>query len=149
MSLETLKGGVKMNQDYTKFSENSEEMVNPVIEETNINEEEIIEKAEELAADLTNQTGEDVTVNVTVGNEEEIKANEPEVNFRDMLTGEVVNCNKLNVREEPKKDAKVVGVIEKGAIVNVDPEIGENDFYTVYTPDGLIGYCMKTFIAIK
>lgn len=146
-----------MNQDYTKFSENSDKVVDAVIEnigEEPINEEEIVEKVEDLATDLTDQTGEDVTVNVTVGNEEEIEDNEngddePIVNFRDMLTGEVVNCNKLNVRENPDKNAKVVGVLEKGAIVNVDPEIGENDFYTVYTPDGMFGYCMKTFIAIK
>ena len=86
------------------------------------------------------------TVNEVV--EEVVNEVEPEV--IEVLTGQVVNCAKLNVREDASKEAKVLCVLEKDTIVNIDPKVDQTaDFYQVHTQDGVIGYCMKKFIEIK
>ena len=64
--------------------------------------------------------------------------------------GVVVNCAKLNVRNNPHINAAVELVITKGTEVEI---IGSNgDFYNVRkgTPtEGFNGWCMKKYISVK
>ena len=66
------------------------------------------------------------------------------------LTG-VVTATKLNVRELPNKDAKVVAVLNKGDIVviDTDEEVSYEEFFKIVTADGLDCYCMKKFIELN
>lgn len=71
---------------------------------------------------------------------------EPEIS--EPIEGIVSGCERLNVREEPKKDADIVCVIEKDASVIIDVDDSTDSFYKVCTEAGAEGYCMKNFITI-
>lgn len=62
------------------------------------------------------------------------------------LIGKVVNCQALNIREEPSKDSDIIGVLKNGTIVEIEFSI--NGFYMVYTNYGISGYCMEDFIEL-
>ena len=115
-----------------KKAEISEETVNERIDEVvNEVEPEVVEETEEVVNEVEPEVVE-------------------ETEEAEVLTGQVVNCTKLNVREDASKEAKVLCVLEKDTIVNIDPKVDQTaDFYQVHTQDGVIGYCMKKFIEIK
>lgn len=60
--------------------------------------------------------------------------------------GRVVNCDRLNVREEPDTDADVVCVIKALTEVEIDESESTDEFYKIYLSSGLEGYCMRKFI---
>lgn len=60
-------------------------------------------------------------------------------------TGNVVNCQFLRVRKEPKVGDNVIKEIPVGTNVAILGE-AENEFYHVVTQDGDEGFCMKEFI---
>lgn len=65
--------------------------------------------------------------------------------------GIVDNCVKLNLRSEPKLDARNENVITEllaGSVVVIDEEKSTDSFYKVTTETGREGYCMKSFIGI-
>jgi hypothetical protein len=66
----------------------------------------------------------------------------------DVIEGIVSGCERLNVREEPNKNADIVCVIEKDASVIIDVDDSTDSFYKVCTEAGAEGYCMKNFITI-
>ena len=66
----------------------------------------------------------------------------------EFATGVVVDCVKLNVREQPSKDAEVVCIIPAGTEVQVTNSENEDWLY-VCTAAGLEGFCMKQFISVK
>lgn len=69
--------------------------------------------------------------------------------------GFVHNCEKLNIRVAPNKDADIAIVINKDTKVKIDMTKSTDDFYEVDVemPDGRItvenGYCMKQYIKVK
>lgn len=75
---------------------------------------------------------------------------EPEVTI-----GVVTNCEKLNVRALPKKNADIICTINKGDEVIIDKIGTTKDFYCVHSIEektngvGFHAYCMKDFITIK
>lgn len=71
---------------------------------------------------------------------------EPEIS--EPIEGIVSGCERLNVREEPNKNADIVCVIEKDASVIIDVDDSTDSFYKVCTEAGAEGYCMKNFITI-
>lgn len=63
--------------------------------------------------------------------------------------GRVYNCEKLNVRQEPKATAPVVCELFRNAEVEIHEFGSTDDFYMVYTASGITGFCMKTYILEK
>lgn len=63
--------------------------------------------------------------------------------------GVVTDCVKLNVRKEPDPTSEVVCTIDVSTTLMICEEESTEEFYKVYTPAGLEGYCMKKFITIK
>lgn len=86
----------------------------------------------------------EVTPDTEVVIEETIKA-EPVHKY----IGKTKDCDKLNVREKPKADAKVLCKLDKTSEVEIDMDNSTNEFYKVYTSSGVSGYCMKKFMNIK
>ena len=86
--------------------------------------------------------------------EEKIITEEPVVEVAEEVTEEpvveaveegVVIPTLLNVRNLPNKESEIIRVLNKDDEVKI---IGtENDFFIVELDDGLIGYCVKDFIA--
>ena len=62
--------------------------------------------------------------------------------------GMVYNCNSLNIRQEPSKEGKVIGVVFKGDFLIIDHSRDTDDFYGIKSPNGAEGYCMKAYIGI-
>ena len=60
----------------------------------------------------------------------------------------VVNCERLNVRKRPSKDAEVLCVINKNDKIKLLNEQNE-EFIKICTASGIEGYCMKKFINVK
>ena len=73
---------------------------------------------------------------IIIGNKEELK---PEVK-----TGKVVNCQLLNVRKRPKRDAEILRVIAKDDEVEILNDAGE--FLRVKLSDDTYGFCMRMYI---
>ena len=66
-----------------------------------------------------------------------------------VLIGVVTGCKKLNVRQEPDKDSKVLCVIDRETEVQLPADYNENNyFYKICTSEGVIGYCMKQYIML-
>ena len=62
----------------------------------------------------------------------------------EVKTGRVVNCQLLNVRKRPKRDAEILRVIAKDDEVEILNTVGE--FLRVKLSDGTYGFCMSTYI---
>lgn len=73
--------------------------------------------------------------------EEETPVAEPET-----IYGRVVNCVRLNVREDADPDADVVCVIKALSDVEIVKEESTDEYYKVYLPSGMEGYCMRKYI---
>ena len=111
------------HKDYTKYSNKPAKETNVTVDERDAFEDEVV----------TNEpTPEEPTPVV-----------DPVVQ-----NGVVVACNKLNVRENPDKNAKVVCVLDEGAVVEVSVEESVGGYYKVCTEIGIEGYCMKSYIEL-
>lgn len=64
------------------------------------------------------------------------------------IIGIVTDCAKLNVREQAKSNAAILGVISASTELVIIEEESTADFYKICTSAGLEGYCMKKFITI-
>lgn len=62
------------------------------------------------------------------------------------INGVVVNCAKLNIREEPSVDSAVVGVLDVMSEIEIDVAKSDNEWLKVYTVTGVEGYCMRKFV---
>ena len=62
----------------------------------------------------------------------------------EVTTGRVVNCQLLNVRKRPKRDAEILRVIAKDDEVEILNDAGE--FLRVKLSDGTYGFCMSMYI---
>ena len=60
--------------------------------------------------------------------------------------GFVDNCSKLNVREKPNIDSKVLTILNKGDEVQIT---SENDGWYGVIYKGFSGFCMKEYITKK
>ena len=65
------------------------------------------------------------------------------------LTGKVIGCTCLNMRNANSIDAKIVAVIGAGSIVTINESKSTPDWYYVTNEDGVEGFCMKSYIAEK
>jgi len=63
-----------------------------------------------------------------------------------LLQGFVDNCSKLNVREKPSIDAKVLIILNKSDKVQIN---SENDGWYSVVYKGVSGFCMKEYINKK
>lgn len=121
------------HKDYTKYSSK------PMQErDTTVEEKEIFCASEGVAEPET----------FTVADEPTPEEPTPVVEPKVAAEGVVAGCKKLNVREHPDKNAKVVCVLDEGAVVEVFTEESVGDFYKVCTEIGIEGYCMKAYIEL-
>lgn len=64
------------------------------------------------------------------------------------IKGVVVDCGKLNIRNNPTSDAKVVATVPAGTEIVINEEESTDEFYKVCTAVGVEGFCMRRFIDI-
>lgn len=63
--------------------------------------------------------------------------------------GVVENCESLRVRQLPSSDGEILTTIDKGTELEIDLENSTDEFYNIYIPAGIHGYCMKKFITLQ
>ncbi len=127
--------------DYTKHSNKNKYENKSRIERK-------FESADEMIEELNNQKPKVVDSTPVVISEPEVAAPiVPEVEAPKNL-GKVVDCVRLNVREEPSTKASVVFEITVGSTVFIDETCSTDEFYKICTEHGVEGYCMKKFIEI-
>lgn len=65
------------------------------------------------------------------------------------VIGVVTDCLKLNIREKPSKDSRVVTVVTCLDELEIDMGDSNDDWYAVCTATGIEGFCMKKFVAVR
>lgn len=76
--------------------------------------------------------------------EQPVVETEPET-----VTGIVVNCAKLNVREQMNANSAILCVLPVSSEVKVITNEVHDDWCHVFTTSGVDGFCMKKYISIK
>jgi hypothetical protein len=66
-----------------------------------------------------------------------------------VVTGIVVNCTKLNVREQMNTGSAVLCVLPASSEVKVIADEVPDEWYHVFTASGIEGFCMKQYISIN
>lgn len=64
----------------------------------------------------------------------------------DRVVGTVVNCVKLNVRENCTVDSGIVCVLDAKSEIEIDVKKSVTDWFYIYTAIGAEGYCMKQYV---
>lgn len=65
------------------------------------------------------------------------------------VTGVVTDCLRAAIYQEPRANSKIIKVVTLLTKVTVDVDGSTEGFYKVSTSDGVQGYCMKKFIAVR
>lgn len=65
------------------------------------------------------------------------------------VIGVVTDCLKLNIREKPTKDSRVVTVVTCLDELEIDMGDSNDDWCAVCTATGIEGFCMKKFVAVR
>lgn len=104
--------------------------------------EEFNEENEDLEMEET-----EIVMVTDVTEDEKAVVEETEVDEEDTIfVGTVINCGRLNLREKPSLDGKVICELPKGSEVMVDRTESTDEWYSVYLESGLSGFCMKEYI---
>lgn len=79
---------------------------------------------------------------------EELEDTIQEQYIRNIRTGIVTNCSRLNIRKEPNVDSDIVCSVSNNTEVIIDEESSNDGFYKITTSAGIEGFCMKKYIEI-
>lgn len=134
------------NRNYTPYSKmSSEEAMLPVEPEIVIeNESASIEDPLEGQTTIPEVEPEMVTEAKAVIDVMPELTIEPEIR----KIGKVHGCKKLNVRNLPNQDAKILTELVEGSEVMIDEAGSTATYYKVCTEYGIDGYCVKKFIKV-
>lgn len=64
------------------------------------------------------------------------------------LRGIVDNCKQLNIRAIASTSGTIIGILNRGESVIIDPEKTEGEFYCIKLKGSKLGFCMKKYIKI-
>ena len=97
---------------------------------------------------MTKEIYENSVLDESTDNIEEQEAGFCEDAAQNMI-GVVTDCLKLNIRENPSKDSRVVTIVTYLDELEVDMGDSNDDWYAVCTATGIEGFCMKKFVAVR
>ena len=110
-------------------------------------------KSKHNYSQYSKKTNEPKPINTAIHTVPEVKMEvEPVQETVDTVTlpktvpGVVVDCAKLNIREEPSTDAEVVCVLDVMSEIKIDVAKSNNEWLKVCTATGIEGYCMRKFV---
>lgn len=87
------------------------------------------------------------TINVDVV-EEPVKKPVKKVE-KQTMTGVVVDCDNLNVRDGASVEAIAICQIKQGDTVEIDSAESTKEWLKIKTVEGIKGFCMKKYIEVK
>lgn len=68
---------------------------------------------------------------------------------KNFASGVVTECVRLNVRKTPSADGEIAAIIDCLTSVVVDLESSTDEFYKISSANGIEGFCMKKYIALR
>lgn len=71
------------------------------------------------------------------------------VKLPNTVTGKVVNCAKLNVRENATVDSGIVCILNAMSEIEIDVKKSTENWFYIYTAIGAEGYCMKQYVEAR
>lgn len=122
------------NEEMNENKEETTEEVNESITEVDESQNEVVKETQEI-----NETVEEVDESQNEVVEEETNSNK---------IGKIFGYEKLYVRKDPSVDSEPVGIVTSNDDLAIDEYHSTDDFYKVYTSNGLEGYCVKKFVRI-
>ena len=69
--------------------------------------------------------------------------------MKSFASGVVTECVRLNVRKTPSADGEIAAIVDCLTSVTVDLESSTDEFYKISAANGIEGFCMKKYIALK
>lgn len=112
---------------------------------------EVQDKAIETSTEVdTTIDSVEVGTNVAMSPNASIRLNQDiEVKSEPNIIGTVIDCWMLNVREEPRSDANILGTVNQLSQVMIDIGKSTESYYKVCTASGVEGFCLKNYITTK
>lgn len=89
------------------------------------------------------------SVKETTETTEPVKKPEPKSPKKVYKNGVVANCQKLNIRKEPKDKAEIIDIFDQGTKVLVDENESTTEWCKISTKTGVEGFCVSRYIEIK
>ena len=138
------------NRNYTPYSKMSGEEAMLTVEPEVVveNESASIEEPLEGQTTIPEVEPEIVAEFETMTKPEIIAEPEPTIEPEIRKIGKVNGCKKLNVRNLPNQDAKILTELVEGSEVMIDEAGSTATYYKVCTEYGIDGYCVKKFIKV-
>lgn len=130
------------NMNTEEINEIKDDVVEEVTETT-------IEVDESQNEDLENieKDNESVEEDTETKEEHEISDSNDNIENNEVI-GKIDGYDKLYVRKEANIDSEPVGIVTKDDDLSIDIIHSTDDFYKVYTSNGLEGYCVKNFVKV-
>ena len=63
--------------------------------------------------------------------------------------GCVDGCSRLNIRKSPNVNATPLCIVDAGTKLTINEAKSTTDWYSVVTPSGVKGYCMRKFVVVE
>lgn len=95
----------------------------------------------------TEKDNESVEENTETKEEHEISDLKDNIENNEVI-GKISGYDKLYVRKEANVDSEPVGIVTKDDDLSINVVNSTDDFYKVYTSNGLEGYCVKKFVKV-
>lgn len=127
-------------------TEEINEIKDDVVEEVTETTTEVDESQNE---DLENTEKDNESVEENTETKEEHETSDLNDNIENNeVIGKISGYDKLYVRKEANVDSEPVGIVTKDDDLSIDVIHSTDDFYKVYTSNGLEGYCVKKFVKV-
>lgn len=131
------------NKNYNKmYNKPQAEVVEEAIEQE-------VETVVEPTAEPVAEPAAEVEIQTAIEEVAEPEVLTPVEETEELVTAIVVNCAKLNVREEPSPKAEVVATIDASNEVVVYDSESFGNYYKICTAAGIEGYCVKDYLQLK
>lgn len=65
------------------------------------------------------------------------------------MKGVVDTFGEAIVRDKPSVFGDLVCLLKNGTVVEIDEKASNRDFYSICTPAGVEGYCLKMYLMIE
>lgn len=119
--------------NYSQYSnKNNVDVEETVVEETVVAETPVVEET--------------VVVETPAVEVESVEKHQKPAPKPKTVTGTVVGCTKLNVREAANPTATPVCVLDAASEIKIDVAKSTNEWFKVCTATGVEGYCMRKFV---
>lgn len=127
-------------------TEEINEIKDDVVEEVTETTTEVDESQNEVLEN-TEKDNESVEENTETKEEHEVSDLNDNIENNEVI-GKISGYDKLYVRKEATVDSEPVGIVTKDDDLSIDVIHSTDDFYKVYTSNGLEGYCVKKFVKV-